>query len=71
MFQSIVNVIDYGMTMQEAVNAKKVHSQWLPDAILLEEGTLSVEDSINLTKYGHELRSTNYQLASKSKNMPL
>ncbi len=55
-FQSIVNVIDYGMTMQEAVNAKKVHSQWLPDAILLEKGTVSQDDSVKLTVYGHELR---------------
>ena len=58
-FQSIVNVIDYGMTMQDAVNAKKVHSQWLPDAIILEKGTLSSEDSLQLAQYGHELRYRN------------
>jgi gamma-glutamyltranspeptidase/glutathione hydrolase len=55
-FQSIINVIDFGMTMQESVNAKKVHSQWLPDAIIAEKGALTSRDSIKLTKMGHEIR---------------
>lgn len=37
-FQSIVNVIDYGMGPAEAVDASKFHHQWLPDEIMMEKG---------------------------------
>jgi len=40
-FQTILNVIDHGMTMQEAVNALKFHHQWLPDRTTFEEGAFS------------------------------
>jgi gamma-glutamyltranspeptidase / glutathione hydrolase len=33
----IVGVVDYGMNIQEAVNAPRFHNQWLPDALFLEE----------------------------------
>ena len=56
-FQSVLNVVDYGMSMQEAVNARRFHSQWLPDVILYEEGAMSNGDSLKLTEFGHELRS--------------
>jgi len=36
--QVIMNVIDHGMNIQEAVNAPRVHHQWLPDEIRVEEG---------------------------------
>ena len=48
-FQTILNVIDFNMGMQEAVNSKKFHHQWLPDAIIIEKNTLS-EENINLLK---------------------
>ncbi|WP_285649776.1 gamma-glutamyltransferase [Allomuricauda sp. NBRC 101325] len=57
-YENIVNVIDHGMTMQEAVNAKKHHSQWLPDQIVVEKGAL---DSLGLEKLksmGHAIRIT-------------
>ncbi|MCX8492411.1 MAG: gamma-glutamyltransferase [Cyclobacteriaceae bacterium] len=52
-FQAILNVIEFDMTMQEAVNAKRLHSQWLPDAILPEKGALNEKDSLSLAKMGH------------------
>ncbi|CAN5338339.1 gamma-glutamyltransferase [soil metagenome] len=52
-FQVILNVVEHGMGMQEAVDARRFHSQWLPDVILPEKGTLTKADSLSLTKMGH------------------
>ncbi|MBS1682858.1 MAG: gamma-glutamyltransferase [Bacteroidetes bacterium] len=52
-FQVILNVVDHKMGMQEAVDAKRIHSQWLPDVVAIEGGALKKEDSISLTKMGH------------------
>lgn len=54
-FQSIINLVDHNMTMQEAVEAKKVHHQWLPDQIKAEEGAMSVETATELNELGHEI----------------
>lgn len=40
-FQTIVNVIDFGMGMQEAVNASRFHHQWYPDVVEVEPGAIS------------------------------
>lgn len=56
-FQTILNVVDHKMTMQEAVSAKRIHSQWLPDVIYPEKGSLSTEDSLSLLKVGHRFDS--------------
>ncbi len=56
-YQNIINVIDHGMTMQEAVDAKKHHSQWLPDQIVVEEGALDSLTMENLRSMGHAFRS--------------
>ena len=52
-FQVIVNVVDHHMGMQQAVDARRIHSQWLPDVITPEKGAVSTTDSITLTKMGH------------------
>lgn len=52
-FQTIVNVIDYDMSMQEAVSAKRVHHQWLPDQIKAEEAALTAEALGKLEGIGH------------------
>ena len=54
-FQTILNVIDYGMGMQEAVDSKKFHHQWLPDVLAVEENTLSDKLSNDLTQIGHKI----------------
>ncbi|HEY0743641.1 MAG TPA: gamma-glutamyltransferase [Chryseosolibacter sp.] len=52
-FQTILNVLEHKMDMQEAVSAKRFHSQWLPDAIFAERNTLTADDSVTLVKMGH------------------
>lgn len=54
-FQVILNVTEHAMTMQEAVNARRVHSQWLPDAIIPETGAITKDDSLTLVQMGHKL----------------
>jgi gamma-glutamyltranspeptidase/glutathione hydrolase len=56
-FQVIMNVTEFGMGMQEAVNAKRVHSQWQPDVISPEYKAISKEDSVALVKLGHKFSS--------------
>jgi gamma-glutamyltranspeptidase / glutathione hydrolase len=36
-FQTIVNIIDFGMSAEDAVNKPKFHHQWLPDEIMVED----------------------------------
>ena len=52
-FQTILNVVEFDMSMQEAVAARRVHSQWLPDVIYPEGGALSRKDSSRLVRMGH------------------
>ena len=40
-FQTIINVLEFGMTMQQAVNALKFHHQWLPDKTMFEQNAIS------------------------------
>ncbi len=50
--QVIMNVIDHGMNIQEAVNAPRVHHQWLPDELYVEDG-LSPDALRLLREMGH------------------
>lgn len=50
--QVIMNVIDYKMNIQEAVNAPKIHHQWLPDEIRIEKG-ISLDTIQLLMEKGH------------------
>ena len=51
--QTILNVYEFDMSVQEAVNAPRFHHQWLPDVVIFEEGIVdkdSVKDSILKSK---------------------
>ena len=56
-FQTILNVLDHKMSMQQAVTAKRVHSQWFPDAIFQEINSTTKEDSLALVSRGHTINS--------------
>ncbi|WP_145573699.1 gamma-glutamyltransferase [Yersinia mollaretii] len=47
--QTALNVIDHGMAPQEAVDAPRIHHQWLPDEVYYEQRGVSA-DSLNLLK---------------------
>ncbi len=51
----IVNVIDYGMTLQEAVDAPRIHHQWLPDTLGAEPFALSADTVRVLTHMGYRI----------------
>jgi gamma-glutamyltranspeptidase/glutathione hydrolase len=57
-YQTLLNVIDHGMGMQEAVNAKRVHHQWYPDEIRVETDALTMSVQTDLEQLGHRLRMT-------------
>lgn len=54
-FQVFLNVAEYRMGMQEAVNARRIHSQWMPDVIVAEDRSLKSTDSLALVKMGHKI----------------
>ena len=53
--QTALNIIDHGMAPQEAVNAPRIHHQWLPDEVYYEQRGVS-KDSLNLLdKMGYKM----------------
>ncbi len=62
--QSVLNVIDYDMDIQEAIDAPRIHHQWLPDEILYEPYGLSPDTLSILTGYGHKITSNPGNIAS-------
>jgi gamma-glutamyltranspeptidase / glutathione hydrolase len=56
-FQVIVNVIDFKMNIQEAVDAGRFHHQWLPDLISYEINAIDSLTVQKLTDMGHELKT--------------
>lgn len=51
--QSVINVIDHGMDIQAAIDAPRIHHQWLPDEMLYEFG-ISPDTLSILSSYGHK-----------------
>ena len=56
--QTILNVYEYNLSMQEAVNAPRFHHQWLPDLITFEPSTFE-------TKTIDKLKAKNYLINEK------
>jgi gamma-glutamyltranspeptidase/glutathione hydrolase len=53
---TILNVIDHGMNAQEAVDAGRIHHQWLPDRINYEDIGFSPDTIALLKKMGHTVQ---------------
>ncbi len=56
----ITNVIDYGMNIQQAIDAPRIHHQWLPDELVVEPYGLSGDTQNALTARGHKLAKPRY-----------
>ncbi len=52
---TMINAIDYGMNVQEAVDAPRFHQQWLPDVTNVETYALSPDTRKLLVDMGHNL----------------
>ena len=53
--QVIINFTDFGMNIQEAVDAPRVHHQWLPDNIRIERWGTTLDTVRLLEQMGHEV----------------
>lgn len=51
--QTIINMIDHDMNIQEAVDAPRIHHQWFPDEILYEPYGMNPDTLKILEKFGH------------------
>ena len=51
----ILNLVDYGMTVQEAVDAPRIHHQWLPDTLFAERFALSPDTRALLEARGYKV----------------
>ena len=65
MLHLVVNIVDHGMNIAEATVAPRVHHQWLPDTVRVEE-TLSVDTARLLLGLGHRLKVGNAMGSTQS-----
>ena len=58
--QVAMNVIDFGMTIEEAVESKRIHHQWLPDIVYAEPNSiLDKQPELQLTEIGYSIKKDN------------
>ena len=58
--EAIINVIDHGMTVQEAIDAPRIHMQGTPDVVELERGALSPDTRALLVQRGYTFKDRGY-----------
>ena len=63
--QTILNVYEFDMGMQEAVDAPRFHHQWLPDQVTFEPGVFSPELLDSLKNKGYQINEENFSIIGK------
>lgn len=63
--QTILNVNNFNMTMQEAVDAPRFHHQWMPDMVVFEPGAFSASLLKNLEEKGYHTQQENSIILGK------
>ena len=53
--QAILNVVDHGMNLQEAIDAPRIHHQWMPDRVFTEPYALSPDTVRLLAGMGYDV----------------
>jgi len=53
--EAIINVIDHGMNIQEAIDAPRIHHQWQPDKVFMEPFALSRDTRKLMSEMGHDV----------------
>jgi gamma-glutamyltranspeptidase/glutathione hydrolase len=62
--QSIINVIDHDMDIQAAIDAPRIHHQWMPDEIVYEPYGMSPDTLRILSGFGHRFQEKPEVIAS-------
>ena len=55
--QIIMNIIDFNMTLESAIETKRVHHQWLPDVIFSEPNSISDKNKKSLKDLGYTIKN--------------
>lgn len=58
-FQTVLNVLEFDMRIDKAIEALKIHHQWLPDQIIYEKYLMSPDTRKALEAMGHTLNERN------------
>ena len=64
-FQNFLNVVEFGMGMQESVNAPRFHHQWLPDTVYIEKNAFGANTQ-KLKAMGHRFQERGSLIERKS-----
>ncbi|MEX2115926.1 MAG: gamma-glutamyltransferase [Bacteroidota bacterium] len=59
--QVVLNVVDFDMDISEAVTAGRMHHQWLPDVLQIEEYGTTMDSRRLLEMMGHRIRAVDQQ----------
>ena len=65
-FQVFLNVVEFGMPLDDALFAKRFHHQWLPDVVMYENGGLTEASKQSLKDLGHSIRDVKYMALVKA-----
>ena len=58
--ESILNVVDFGMNMQQAVDAPRMHQQWYPEAVFVQPGLMRPSVKRRLMRMGYEFKQIKF-----------
>ncbi|MCX6126629.1 MAG: gamma-glutamyltransferase, partial [Proteobacteria bacterium] len=53
--QTLINAVDFKLSLLDSVHGFRLHHQWLPDQIRYEKGGLTSEEEVGLKRRGHVL----------------
>lgn len=70
-FGVVTNVIDHGMNIRQAVDAPRLHHQWLPDVLAYERNGLSPDTVALLKAQGHTLEERDHVIVSDAETVTI